>query len=927
MKLIFTSACVALGVLPALATENANAAYGAILRVPSANVEFRPRAYTVSADGEWVANEGVGGVDAGADGKRSYFMRTNAGTKSEVLGTCQYADSSNGVTAVWTAVPGQDSRAVHLELRGTLPLEEFAAGSLSADGRKQAIPYEDTKGDVFSGVVRSLELFDSSGARRLQLSFPGDQHVSIGRSGDPKIGGRLVLCLRMSDAPKAGATYAVAFTANVPGGLRLGMDGVCKIERDDSWIPFKSYNVIRSGSAFDFSSIRPTGMPAGLDGRVVARGGHFELDSRPGVPVRFNGITLGVSAVIAEHRSLEDVREDARILADRYARAGYNTILLMNYGYGVLVGSGDCTRVNPTQMEKYDTLVAALIEKGLYLWTYLEDDRFWLQPWRSCGIDRDGNLSGMDWKSLVQVHEGVISNSMAFARSFFLHKNVYTGRSLAEEPALGWISLVGEGCLGSNTAFLEKEEAWRSAWKRFLAQKRLQDPKNWENIPESFPRSISEPTRHATAFMLFLDDCEYTFGMRMKRFIRDELKCRALVSNMNGVFYRNHIRKSRVTAYDFVDGHFYVDHPDYLGIDWKPPATVGVSSPICNALGIHGPWMDREFEKPFVVTEVNYCPPNPCRGIAGLMLGAQAAYQDWAALWRFATCHDPESIRHPECETMESFNMMGDPLFRISQFATASLFLRKDMGVGKRAFAREIPDSVFAGPVDGAPDENVWHWLNWTAWFGRVGSWSGHPKGCLPEGVERLCLYPDDYYKKDLAAVSRTVAGTSDLGSSFVAADGAARLDRESGSLMLTTEMTSGGFSSKGEIVSGPLRVNGIERPTTVWVSSLDGKPIEQSKHLLVAHLVDCVNTGITFSDDTRRILLDWGKAPQLVKKSAVNVSVRQMNERWSVWALHEDGTRRYKVPSRMSGDCLVFDATTDGKDGWAVLAYELESL
>lgn len=902
----------------------ARAAFGAILRIPFAGVEFRPRAYVLNASRDWVAKEASDGVQQDAEGKRSFYIKTTGGSGSEVRGFCRYADTAAGVAAEWTAVPGAASRAVGLELRGVLPLEDYAAGSFVADGTRRPIPYEDVKGGVFKGDVRSFVLFDRSGAERLSLTFAAPQRLAIERSGDPKIGGRLILCLRMSDAPKPGVACSVAFTASVPGGLKVGPDGTCRISAGPDWIPFKNCGGIRAGSALDFSALRPTGEPAGRFGRIVARGGHFELEGRPGVPVRINGLTLGVSEIIRPARSLEEVRTIAETLADRYARSGYNAVLLMNYGYGVLHGSGDCTRPNPKQMEKYDALVAAFVRRGLYLSTYLEDDRFWLQPWRSCGVDRDGNLSGGEWKRLVQVHEGVQSNTMAFARNFFGHRNVYTGRTLAEEPALGWISLTGEGCLGANTAALERHEAWRTAWRVFLAERRAADPANWKDIPETFPKSVSEPTRHATAFKLFLDACEARFGARMKRLLRDELKCRALVSSMNGVFYQNHIRRSRVETYDYVDGHFYVDHPDFLGLDWKLPATAGVSSPVCNALGIHGPWLDREFGKPFVVTEFNYCPPNPCRGIAGLFAGAQAAFQDWSGVWRFATCGSAEEILHPETAKMSSFNMTGDPLFRASQVATALLYLRGDMAVGRRAFAREIPDGVFAKPTDDAPGEDVWHWLNWTAWYGRVGSWSGHPAGALPSGVESLCRYPESYRTKSLETVRRLVAGCGAKDPLPTAADGAAQLDAARGSLFLTTPRTCGGFVTRGSLTAGPLAADRLETPTAVWTSSLDGRPVASSRHLLLFHLVDCVNTDIVFSDDSRRVLLDWGRAPQLVRRTKAHVTLAAGEGAWTVWALHEDGERRFAVPTRVEDGRLAFEADTAGEDGSAVLCYEL---
>jgi len=925
-KTLFLAAMVvARSLVMQAATESeARAAYGAIFRVAAANAEFRPRAYTIKPGNVWEAQEAIGGDKADKDGRRLYAIRTNAGPASEVRGHCRFAAVPGGVSAEWTATPQARAKVAVLELRGTFPLEEFAAGSLEADGRSVAIPYEDAKGDVFKGAVKRLTLIDRHGQRGLTLDFAERQTLAVTRSGDPKIGGRLILCIRMATSPKSGETVRTAFVASLPGGLALGPDANVVLSGDKDWVPFQNCGAIVPGSALDFSSMRPTGAVAGRLGRIVANGEHFELDTRPGHPVRIYGINVGLTSFLAPNKTLEEVRLEAERLADRLARHGYNAVLLEKYG-GLVAGSPDCTVPEPSALAKWDALIAAFVSRGLYISTYFDDYRFWYMPWRSCGIDRDGMLGGWDWKSLLHVHEGVVSNAMAFARNLFTHKNPHTGRSLAEDPALGWISLIGEGCLGSNTAFLEKEEAWRTAWKRFLTAKRAESPEDWKDIPETFPGSVSEPTRHATAFKLFLAEREAHFGNRMRAFIRDDLKCKALVSNMNGVFYPLHIRKARVETYDYVDQHFYVDHPDYFGIDWQPPATAGTSSPICNALGIHGPWIDREFGKPFVVTEWNYCPPNPCRGIAGLFVGAQAAFQDWAGIWRFAAHHDTREYLNPDSAYMESFNMTGDPLFRASQRATACLYLRGDMPVAKRTLVREIPASVYAKPMDGAPNENVWHWLNWTAWYGRIGSWTAHPDGTLPLGGERLCLYPRDYAAKDLAAVSRLAAGIDDPMKTLPpACDSAARLDRAKGSLLIETPRTCGGFVMEGDVAAGGLTLRQAKTPTAIWASALDDAPLAGSRHVLVSHLVDCVNTDMTFTDATRCMLLKWGHAPQLVRRTSACFSLALEPGAWTVWTLFEDGTRRHRVPTTYAEGRLSFEVDTVGRDGKAVLQYEL---
>ena len=160
---------------------------------------------------------------------------------------------------------------------------------------------------------------------------------------------------------------------------------------------------------------------------------------------------------------------------------------------------------------------------------------------------------------------------------------------------------------------------------------------------------------------------------------------------------------------------------------------------------------------------------------------------------------------------------------------------------------------------------------------------------------------------------------------------GALRVDKESGSMTLVSPRTCGGFAESGMIDAGPLSfticTNAVARrivPTTLWVSSLDSKPIADSSRMLLTHLTDVQGAGVKFMDETRRVLLKWGKGC-LVESGAAEVSLRvNAPHRYQVWALAANGARRFAVPCRVEGDALRFSVATRGDDGEGVLKYEL---
>lgn len=902
---------------PRPAANEARPAYGAILRVPCAGAEFRPRAYVVR-NGTWEVREAADGLKPDRDGNRTCFIPLKAGAKGDVDGTCAFRDADGAVRAEWSLTPQEKAACVSLELRGTLPLEDYAGGALVADGARIEIPVVNPKSRCFDRAVRRLTLFDVHGQERMTVDFGAPRPVGVEMSGDPKIGGKLILCVSMAGRPAPGVTAAVALSVSAPGGLTVGPDGNYVISGGKGWVPFKPAKTVLAGSPLDFSAMRPTGAPAGKWGRIVAKGDDFAFEGRPGVPARFYGVNLCTRALCPETKT------EADALAVRLARMGYNAVRIHHQESELLERAPDGITPDPVKMARFDALVAACVANGLYLTTDLFCSRSWNITWRSVGFDRNGLIGMGDFKVLVQVHEGVYSNYLAFARNFLAHRNVYTGRSLAEEPALGWISLVNEGCLGADTARLEGFEAWRTAWKRWLAVKRETSPADYADIPENFPENVMAPTRHAVAFKLFLSDVERRFARRTRQFLREELGCKALLCDMNGVFHPMHTRLARVKPFDYVDGHFYQDHPNFLGQNWKPPSTAGAGNPVQNAMGAVFPSFAKEWGKPFTVTEWNYCAPNPYRVGQGLFVGAAAAFQGWGGLWHFDFAGDRTQYADPASAALGAFVMAGDPVMRAADLAAICLYLRGDLPEARNKFASVVPKDVFARPADVGPSEDTWHHLNWLTWHGKVGTATA--ADALPDGVCEVFRYPDDYAHKSLDAVRRRALGLGADDPLPSACGGAVRIDAEKGTFFVETPRTCGGHVPGGAFAAGPLRVRtGDREPTALWVSALDGAEIAASRRLLLVHLVDTVNTGITFTDASRKILFDWGKAPQLVRKASADVALAVPEGAWKVSALSEEGRVRYAVPARHEDGALRFTASTAGRDGQATFHYVVE--
>ena len=93
---------------------------------------------------------------------------------------------------------------------------------------------------------------------------------------------------------------------------------------------------------------------------------------------------------------------------------------------------------------------------------------------------------------------------------------------------------------------------------------------------------------------------------------------------------------------------------------------------------------------------------------------------------------------------------------------------------------------------------------------------------------------------------------------------------------------------------------------------------------MLLTHLTDVQGGGAKFADESRTILLKWGRGC-LAEVGAADVALSLDGPRQCrVWALATDGERRFEVPCCVEGGALRFMVSTRGADGMGVMQYEI---
>ena len=785
----------------------------------------------------------------------------------------------------------QKPEAVVLSL--TLPCSAYAGGTWTdASGQKRTLPRKYDKMALFNAPVSAMTFAAADRTEPFTLTFPKPTQVML---QDDRLWGP-TFTLRISpDAAKTfnrGAQRSFVWFISAPDGVDAQIVRPVVIERGEDWIALDYCKNIEPGSALDFSGMGLQDAPAGKYGWLKNVGGHFEFEGRPGVPQRFYGVNLCFSANFPSEALADE-------LVTRLVRLGYNTLRIHHFDgeHGVTKGSKDGLTINREWMKRLDYLLCRAMEKGLYVTADLYTTR--VVRWREIGIDRDGTLTRQVYKNMIGVHAPAFENWKMFTRNFLTHVNAYTGRRYLDEPGLPMISLINEGNLSWCWDEIRHEAPMKEAWKNWLRKKRAADPSYAKEVPEDAAQVVCWDN---AVFNRFMADVEEDLFRRQRAFL-ETLGVKALLTSQNCGRHYPAMMAVRERCYDYVDDHFYVDHPHFIVSPWMLPSKCPNKNPVfSNHLAPVACAYTRMPSKPFCVTEWNFSGPGMFRGVGGIMTGAMGALQNWDGLWRFAYAHQDVKLRD-RSGYPEYFDMGADPLGQASDRASICLFLRGDMAPLTDRLALTVTPKAFE-PVNGKAPDVVPNWLD-AAWQTQVSTAVAPP----PAGVKAF----------DLAETEGLAKAPVEL-----APNPSFTLDRERGSVRIETARTVGGFTPEGSLRVGPIAFDVGNVPATVWVSTLDGRPVRTSRRLLLTHLTDVQASGNVYADREKTTLLKWGTYPPLVRNGAATVSLALAEPHaYEVWALATTGRRVARLPVAVRDGRLEVTVSVKGPEG-ARMLYEV---
>lgn len=318
--------------------------------------------------------------------------------------------------------------------------------------------------------------------------------------------------------------------------------------------------------------------------------------------------------------------------------------------------------------------------------------------------------------------------------------------------------------------------------------------------------------RRVRDFLRFLADTDAEYLEDMAAVVREETDALVPVTGTQ-MSYGGALNLTSHAHMDYIDEHFYVDHPDFLHghvdqRDWR-----------IWDLSLSGGQMDRllrlgfmrDCRKPFVVSEYNH--PFPSRQGAEIMplMAAVAALQDWDGLFFFDYANAATWSTAPA-----NFTLRGDWGKYALTGQSAALFRSGELMPLQSQLSVPLDTDLQLRVAASQDKDALWHHLE-----------ARH--GIVPAVALRARVAADTGEVADIGKDAATTSTRRDFGY-----DPQARL------FELRSALTWGLFgpAAQRQAGSGGLVAEFPDagaHHVAVMLSALDGQPVEQSSHLLLS--------------------------------------------------------------------------------------------
>lgn len=707
-----------------------------------------------------------------------------------------------------------------------------------------------------------------------------------------------------------------------------------KYVANEGWLPVSMPDpVVKAGTALDLSA--QVAAPAGTLGRMTIRDdGELVFADDPATPLRilgFNGMPSGVLSVEDD----ELFRARAHDFARAARRQGYRLFRFHGiFDRSLCEGSDGPMQINPRQLDRWDYIVHALKQEGIYCHMVIFSFSLYDAP-----QNRGKNFEDRDMHKLMMYLGGAWQRRhfQYGAESVLNHYNPYTKLHWRDDPAIAFVEYYNEQELGFERIgpvlenYPDAKAALERRWREWLVARY-----DGKELPPALASELADAPLAAAPLPNFGYRGRGTFMANEFSLLRMALSkecadwCEGVVrgTGYSGLLTQYNVSKKigdsavRWESSQVVEMNTYYQHP--AGGWGAPGCTVNQASSLADAANY---WRNtassRIAGRPFIVSEYNHCYWNPYQYEGGMVFAAYAALQGFHAL----EIHSGPVAIIPVRSYVGSFSCHSSPVVRASQFLSACLYQRGDVSKARQRVELVVPEEVLvANDVANGAVSAEQSRLALITGFTIAFPWARPaPKTfpgetpvmqILPAGVAAVDAH--DWFinvveSKDgnfsLTEAIATLKKRGALPANNVSDHEAGIYQSDSGEITMYTqerrmtvvtprsEAVSMDVGGTEPVVLGAMTVLKSSVPACIAACAMRGDELAASERIVLIYSTSVVNNKTILGPD-RRLMINGGSSPVLLQAGDFAVQLRhQRAERLALYALDFDGQRRQKLP------------------------------
>lgn len=718
---------------------------------------------------------------------------------------------------------------------------------------------------------------------------------------------------------------------------------------EDSWIPMQDVSLmIEENSALDFSALNPTNPLTESDRLIINSRGRISRKQQPEKDVKFLMASLGFAPVnggIPDPGTVDMYVKQLQLRGYNMARLDYIEGLLMNKRI-------EDFDFDPKQLDRFHYLLAALRKAGIY---YVLN-----------GVTGDnggfGNIQNR-WKNNKNLRIGLYYDRQkqehwkTLLRKIFGEVNPYTGEVIARDPAFAGLILVNEGGLeyltrdGADSELVKVFNDWlrikygntdalSKAWK-----KELRKGETLDNGLVALPRPADNASPRMADAQRFFVDLERKSVDWMTDFVRNDLRYPGLLTAFNN--WNSPAAHMARQSLQWVDMHNYAGLPTSFT---NKRSYLKQNSILSDDLKyIRELAATRQWGKPFTVSEYGQIFWNKYRYETSLAVPAYASFQAWDMICQHAEpiglSYASNSARR---DAIYPFVVALDPIARVTEVMSSLLYLRGDVKPYRQSFNIQLPQEFsldqgrFLGNIPGDISR-----VSLLSGVG-LGNAKGATVSLLPANTEVLTkgkiqsipvsglvasyvnksneqrpvgvnVMADQLWSARIDSLAATTLIDENIsskakGAVYLADNNQIVLNRKSKWLKVETDSTEAmvfSGDSRPDLKHLAVDIEQMDRGL-IAISAIDGKPIIESKRLLLVLASDARNSDMRFSDADEAELVTLGRLPVLLKRMSLKLSVmKSPTQQVKAYALNQRGQRMDQLKITIAKDRVVLDIDT----------------